>query len=598
MSVQPINIFPSSKSQLSMQQNNATYFGTGHPGVDMLDRIMMGLKSGINSEIEWSINCLYQQSFMAPGPIDLEKNEFLGRKIIEYFNAPFKALKNGQDISNESMILSANCALAIRNLIQDLTNQQWCSQIYEFKQDLVEILEFLINWFYNEKSTSLLPFNDQFMEIFYHLIDILDTLTCYYINNSKDDKLFNQLLKLSTKLNDKYLIIGTLSCLTHLLFTKAEEKENESIGISLTASDASNQELVPIYDNCIDKFTSDHLEHYLNYLLINDSKLNVTVLEFLKQYLSSGASIKSKTVKESKSIRLQELLQLKTTKANLHTIFKTLPSFVIENVGLNDPNDLSSEIHEELINRTKYSSVPSQPPMLSEDLYSIISRFKEPLRSTTWLRCCYEPIFNDNYDNENNSIGEVTQISLWKAYEKQFEKVWKNKSKDDAELLQAVDFIKNVNNAFPNSEAMVVILNESDPTKKKFIIRGIQPRQFVVSIDHGNYDALKKKKTLNNFNSGNSDLPIGTVNASNFQDKLNVFTERITQLTDIKLNKINLAAKDSLDLIIEEIEASGNLELMDIFKLYNQHWLLEVIYSNPILLEKEIVDFKWLKYLL
>lgn len=281
MSIQPINIYPSSKSQLSMQQNNATYFGTGHPGVDMLDRIMMGLKSGIPSEIEWSINCLYQQSFMAPGPIDLEKNEYLGRKIIEYFVAPFKALMKGEEITNESMILSANCALSIRNLIQDLTNQQWYSQIYEFKQDLVEVLEFLINWFYTKKSTKLLSFNDQFMEIFYHLIDILDTLTCYYINNSKDDLLFNQLLNVSTKLTDKYLIIETLSCLTHLLFTKAEQKESESTAISLSA-EAAKQELIPIYDNCIDKFTSDHLEHYLNYLLINDPKLNATVLEFFE----------------------------------------------------------------------------------------------------------------------------------------------------------------------------------------------------------------------------------------------------------------------------------------------------------------------------
>lgn len=319
---------------------------------------------------------------------------------------------------------------------------------------------------------------------------------------------------------------------------------------------------------------------------------------FLKQYLSSGASIKNKTVEESRSIRLKQLLQLESTKANLHTIFKTLPSFIVEGIRLNEPEDLKGEIHEELINRTKYSSVPSQPPLLSEDLYDIISKFKEPLRSTTWLRCCYEPIFNDNYDNDNNSIGEVTQISLWKAYEKQFEKVWKNRSKDDAELLQAVDFIKNVNNAFPNSEAMVVILNESEPTKKKFIIRGIQPRQFAVSIDHGNYDALKKKQTLSNFDTENTNLPIGTVNVSKFQDNLNVFTQKITQLTDIKLNKINLAAKDALDIIINGLESNGDLELMKVFKLYNSHWLLEVIYANPILLEKEVIDPKWLKYLL
>lgn len=56
-------------------------------------------------------------------------------------------------------------------------------------------------------------------------------------------------------------------------------------------------------------------------------------------------------------------------------------------------------------------------------------------------------------------------------------------------LLPAVDFIKNVSNAFPNSSAMVLNLPSG---QRKFIIKGIEPRFQSVDISTGEYEAFNQ----------------------------------------------------------------------------------------------------------
>ncbi|EGV61811.1 Chromatin structure-remodeling complex protein rsc9 [Yamadazyma tenuis] len=608
MSVQPvpINVYTSSTSTINGNVNQMNLIGNGHMGATLMDRIVMSLKSNVASEVEWALASTYQQSFVAPDTIDFEKNEYLGKQLIKYFMVPFRLIQDGKadEISNSTVNLSLDALLSIRNSIQDITNQQWLSQIYEFKQDLADVLKLLVEWIYKDgPGFSLGRYKDQFVEYLFHTIDILDTLTCYYINNPKTDELFNLMLFISTNSSDKYLIIGSLNCLTHLLFTKADtisDNENKEFNNQNNAK-SGDESLVPLYDNCIDNFTEEHLEHFLNYLLLNDPKLNVSVLDFIKQYLNSGASDKNQSLKESKFNRLSTLLQINSSKKNLHTLLKQLPVLLTTDVMLNEPIT-EHKIEEHLAKRSNHSSVPSEPPLLSSNLYDIISKFPEPMRSSVWLRCCYEPIFNDSYDDDTPSegvIGEVTQISLWKAYEKQFEPIWKNKLAEFPELLPAVDFIKNVTNAFPNSEAMVVMLKNVEPPKKKFIIRGIQPRQFAVDIDVANYEALKKKVVVDKRDI-NEQLPIGSIDTAKFQQSLESLNSKILfSSTGLKLNKINLLAKDILDYIISQFQQFPNAdELVNIFRLYNRSWLLQVVYSNPVLVEIDLVGHEYIKYLI
>ncbi|KAK7679303.1 hypothetical protein QCA50_017690 [Cerrena zonata] len=246
----------------------------------------------------------------------------------------------------------------------------------------------------------------------------------------------------------------------------------------------------------------------------------------------------------------------------------------------------------------------------------MVVRLPEPLRATTWLRCCYEPYYPPSEAasniNETSEVapGEVTQISLWKAYETQFEEIWKNDSKlDHASLLAAVEFIKNVTSAFPESETMVVNIPSADPSKpakKKFVIKGIQPRQFPVSIEIGNYEALRKRQNqamiLGNESSGDSSLPVGHVDYDKFQHIISLVNDKILEpnpdLPKIENHFLNSLSHDILDYIITELlDPDTDGEYKNIFRYYNIDWLPELIYANPGLIQNGYINTKWLLYL-
>lgn len=608
-----------------MLQHNL--IGSGHQGPDMMTRITMSLKSGIPEEIEWALTSLSQISCTSPNLVNFEKKPYVAHELIGYFIKPFQKIleKKELQITQAEMLLSLDSLLSLRNLAQDLVNQQFLSQLKPLKKHLIEVLKLFIHWFYvgDTRSHQLTQFHNQFREGFNYLIDLLEPLSCYYIDNTKNDPLFNQLLFASVHSKDKYVLINTLRILSHLLFIKdTNSKAAEGDINNDKHEEEQEEELSKTPNNCIDAIEEHHLENFVSFLLVADNELSIATLEFLKQYLSSEALHPSfpNSVKDSQSYRLRKLLQITSSKTIYQILIKELPILIVSNLPLNDRSRIPDMPSLSLTKRSQYINVPTLLPLLSKQLYDIIVKFPEPLRATTWLRCCYEPFSKANEskvisDSADVTPGEVTQISLWKAYEKQFEEVWQtSKTQPNPEwppLLPAVDFIKNVNSAFPNSEAMVVNLNSESPEqppKKKFIIKGIQPRQFVVNIDIGNYEALRQKPVSASDASLNSDskiLPIGHVDIEKFHHSLNNLSDALLshsarlkkELKDV--TPINLISHDLLDYIINEtFDTRESEELQDIFRIYNGHWLPDLIYCNPSLIESGLISSKWLKYLL
>lgn len=109
---------------------------------------------------------------------------------------------------------------------------------------------------------------------------------------------------------------------------------------------------------------------------------------------------------------------------------------------------------------------PAEPPQLTQPILQELLSMVEPERATNWIRASYEP------DPE----GEVTQVSLWNAYQAAFEP--HQRAGVGKRLLRAIDFIRNVTTAFRMAEAMVVT---SPSGEKRFIIRGFKPREKAVS---------------------------------------------------------------------------------------------------------------------
>lgn len=581
--------------------------GHGHLGPTELQRVTMALRSGIDSEVLWALTTLTR--ILAHTNLVLPLHTFLGGEMIKYFTRPYQLIVEQKEdkVTLEMVSLLLDCLLSLRNCAQDLSNQQWLSQVKGLRKLLVEVLRFLSNWFFQgQQSAALKKYDNQFYEGLRYLVDLLEPLTCYWVNNSKSDPLFNILLADLQVVTDKLLFIGILKCLLHLLINKAKEERSSVLN---PADDDGRLRAV----NCIDVIKDTQLENFVNYLLVDDNELSFTVLEFLKMYLSLEAiHPKCSNVADLQLLRLNYLLELKGSKLSFNTLVKQLPLLVVSNLPLNEV--LTKPLPQTLTKRSQFSGVPLTLPELSKELYNLIVRFPEPLRATTWLRCCYEPLLTSSQSgvetNGNSDIvpGEVTQISLWKAYEKQFQEIWdtEHQNPEFRPLLPAVDFIKNVTHAFPNSEAMVVNLElgPDEAPKKKFIIKGIQPRQFAVNIDIGNYEALKPLTVSLTNSAGNHKLPIGHMDQGKFDHAINGMIDlildeglRISKNLEF-LTQINLYASDILTQILNEVfEANDNLVEDSTFRFYNLHWLPDVLYANPSLIELGLIDIRWLKYL-
>lgn len=606
----PARIGVSEDSNGFLSSNNDLH-GAGHMGIGPLDRIIMSLNSGIELEIEYALSTLSYYSCNEPTLLSFNTYPLMGHELVKYFIKPYHLIsENKADQLTLGMVsLSVESLLSLRNAVQDLPNQQWLCQIKLFRKYAVEALKFLVGWFYTpqEKNYKLSEYSELFRESLNHLLDVLDPLTCFYVDNAKNDPLFHQLLILLVNTSDKNVLIVTIKCLTHLLF----------LGGTNAISPKVSEDSAPEANNVIDAIQPEHLSVIVRNLFVKDDEITYYALQFVKQYLFSEALHPQyiQSVKSSQLHRLRKLADAHTNKRNLHVLMKQLPELIVAKLPLVDPLKVSHQIPVRLAKRSTYSGVPTTTAKLSNQLYSIIIAFPEPLRATTWLRCCYEPytsVSKAGDDSSDLSAGEVTQISLWKAYENQFEAIWRERLNPDwPNLLPAVDFIKNVSLAFPNSEAMVVNMPTSDAAqqpRKKFIIKGIQPRQYPVSIELGNFEALRRipASTEDNLPAGKS---VGGVDESAFDLALNKYNASILSASDGLsgpedthapwYSPINALSRDILGRVVDDLlEPDMNGEFKNIFRQYNKEWLPDLVYANPGLVEENYVDGKWLLYLL
>lgn len=589
---------------------NLELHGAGHMGIGPLDRIIMSLESGIESEIEYALSTLTYYSCNEPKLLDFTSHLLMGRELIRYFVKPYHMILEGKenDVRTEIVSLSCESLLSLRNAVQDLNNQQWLCQRDNFRKFAGEALKFLLNWFYNPgvHKLHLSQFSELFRESYLYLLDILDPLTCFYTNTSKNDSLFHSLLHILSHTSDRYVLLNTIKCLYHLLFTKLSDDGSKS-------DDDDTQDT----NNCIDALLIEHLLIIVRTLLINDDELTYATLQFLRQYLTSDAlhSQYPTSVANSQLHRLRKLMQANSHMSNTHILLKQLPELIVAKLPLVDPHKFQKTLPVTFTKRSAYAGIPLSTAKLPKKLYDIIINFPEPLRATTWLRCFYEPytqVTNPDDNTKDVAAGEVTQISLWKAYENQFEAIWKERLNPNwPNLLPAVEFIKNVSSAFPNSEAMVVNLPQTDPSqqpRKKFIIKGIQPRQYPVNVEIGNFEALRSIPATAEEKHTHT-APIGHIDVEAFEAALSAQNESLLQASvglsgpeDTNapwFSPINGVARDVLGKLVDDLlEPDTDGAYKNVFRQYNREWLPDLVYVNPGLVEQEYISGRWLLYLL
>lgn len=453
----PINNYDQYKTSVQYSLANLSIFQNipreTLRGCDDLTRMERSLNSNLLNEMKWALKKYLTYSNKAPYMISLKTLPHL----INYFkrfiinsvpiiNNNFTDRLSGStnSLDKDNLQMGITSLLILRNLSQDIESVQVLIKDNDLKQFLLFVL---ITYNNNNKNTKD-PSNQHmyhtnikyFNEILHYSMDLIEAISTYIAPANKNDPLFGNLVLILNKTKDRALIISILRSLSRLLVRSKEDEESAA-----------------------DNLDDSTLTLIVNNLLISlDAELIITSFDFLYQFCLPGNK------------RIQTLLN---NKERFKVLQSVLPEYLTYNVRLpNYPQIDTAEI--KLIKRLR-PPPPKKPPTLPKDLFQELLKFNEQKRSTTWLRCCFEPVMTAEY----------TQIQLWKSYESTFAEPVR---KQGGKIGPAVEFIKNVSNAFPDAAAMVIV----DPTTetKRFVIKGIQPRHKALSIEEG-YRLSKWTKT-------------------------------------------------------------------------------------------------------
>ncbi|GMM58526.1 Rsc9 protein [Maudiozyma humilis] len=407
-------------------------------GTDDLTRMKMAMLSTVPDEVKWALKKYLTYSNKAPYMISLKNMPELLPLFVQFIMDLEPLLQTFDrptivdDAKMGTMQNGIHALLILRNLAQDTDSIQVLIKNTDIKEFILFVLEKMSESMQEDSQWVLYESNaSYFNEITHYVIDLMEAIATYLAPAKKDDLYFKNLVQILNKTKDRYTIISIFRSLSRLLVRSKEDEQSAA-------------------DNLDDKT----LSYIVSFLLIDcDAELIIAALDFLYQYILAG------------NVRITTLL---SDSQRFATLSAVLPKLLTYNVKFPNYALLASK-EIKLVKRIR-SAPPKEPPVIPDELFAQLLKFNEPMRSTAWLRCCFEPVRD----------AEFKQIALWRAYENKFS----SKVKDSGrKLLPAVEFIKNVGNAFEDASAMVA----TDPKtgQKRFVIQGIQARTKAVSIEEG-----------------------------------------------------------------------------------------------------------------
>lgn len=468
-------------------------------GVDDLTRMKMAILSGIPEEVKWALKKYLAYSNKAPYMISLKDlpnllplfTNFIQdmEPLVEKFNTPVL----GDIKSMERLQTGLNSLLIVRNLAQDTDSVQVLVSDKTIKNFILFVLQKFelvakgdLSWQIYDSNVSF------FSELCHYALDLMEAISSYIAPAKKDDLYFQTLVCVLNYTKDRYMVISILRSLSRLLVRSKADEESAA-------------------DN-LDERT---LSLIVSFLIVEcDGELIIASLDFLYQYILPGAQ------------RISILLNDAHRFATLGAILPRLLTYNIK-----EPEyDKLENLEVKLVKRLR-PPAPSNAPDLPASLFEQLLALNEPMRSTAWLRCCFQPVVD----------AEFTQISLWRAYESKFSQSVRESGR---KLLPAVEFIKNVSNAFSDASAMVI--TDSTTGKKRFVMKGIQPRPKALSINEGEYGARH---------------PLPPLQSKFLDDSSNITPARQEELPEIKfptkLSEVSKVASTFLCLLSNESSGPG-----------------------------------------
>lgn len=232
----------------------------------------------------------------------------------------------------------------------------------------------------------------------------------------------------------KYCDIGSQDAMYHSLISVLERQDRGAIVLALRSLSRIAMHLPP--PKRLDYIPDEVLQRVQSWLLIEDEELRCACLDFLMQYTSFADNV-------------DNLIQSVDADALARQLSKLLFFSAKEQKDVRQPP------------REQKEDSAASVPRLSRGIVQQLLQSEEPERSSQWLRMCFAP----------DAASEMTQISLWQAYQATF-----GAFQSTHPHLIAGDFIKNVSNTFSGATAQVAGSN-------KYVIRGIKARK--VPVDSG-----------------------------------------------------------------------------------------------------------------
>lgn len=273
-----------------------------------------------------------------------------------------------------------------------------------------------------------------------------------------EQKLYPLLAKVAQS-NDRALLIATYTLLGGL----AMNDHNEAVFASVNNRSLSTPSTSTTPFNWCP--TTSLLQRAIQLLPLGDFDLLLPILEFLYQNTlipSNGSIVVARP-------DLRDILRIVTNRISEGGREETIEYEILTQPGLQ--NARGRAVRDSLI-ATYPSLAPSsqervaQPPpeaKLEGPGLERVLRMPEPQRVKEWMQTVLEA----------HPGGEITQVNLWKAYQKQFEPFDEQmKNGLVPPMLTASDVIKSSSEAFPHAQPKVI----EDEAGKRFVISGIRIR--------------------------------------------------------------------------------------------------------------------------
>ncbi|AEO58803.1 hypothetical protein MYCTH_2306410 [Thermothelomyces thermophilus ATCC 42464] len=422
-------------------------------GPNIYERCLLALRSGIQAEQAFGLNHLVKISYERGDKYKFSQFSGLAEGLTEFALGVGKlfydvewTISNDPDyddgeigeldgINGTADILERIAQLKPKDLQDNFQPAEFTDQLVLITEAVLTIRNMVMlpenAWFISDYPPVKdlicillhLPPLDLVVELKHCALDIAEQITPHLVLDS-EDPLYQTLLS-QLQSSDRGIILAALRALGRIAMNHPTET-NQLGGVPPAI-----------------------LQSLIDWLMLNDDELVDAILDFLYQYTAVVSN-----------------LDVMLEGTNVEHLVVHLVRLLSHGAKRSQREVVLSEA------RLAYEPASEHVIPIPKDLQERLLAMEEPERCYAWLRCFFE----------EDPEAQITQIAIWQAYNAAFLESLKRMGRT---MINAPEFIRHISTVYQNAGAQVV--REANGESQKFIMRGIRPRTFPITIDGRGY---------------------------------------------------------------------------------------------------------------